>query len=171
MNPTEQFFEITPQDQKISFDIIKTDYKNERQKIEIEVIKSDKDSAEKLKGAVYGLYAAEDIFSNIEFCDEKQKWMIREVPELVVEKDTLIEKRMTDENGNKVEIDTSRLSSAYILLLLAYIRVNLNRSLDKPRCCFRLYKGSNTSYCNTAGTNENNSLRPVKYIGCNAVYI
>lgn len=37
-------------------------------------------------------------------------------------------------------IDTSRLSSAYILLLLAYIRANINRSDDKPRCCFRLYK-------------------------------
>lgn len=49
-------------------------------------------------------------------------------------------KNIRDENGNKVEIDTSRLSSAYILLLLAYIRVNLNRSVDKPRCCFRLYK-------------------------------
>ena len=37
-------------------------------------------------------------------------------------------------------IDTSRLSSAYILLLLAYIRVNINRSSEKPKCCFRLYK-------------------------------
>lgn len=49
-------------------------------------------------------------------------------------------KNIRDENGNKVEIDTSRLSSAYILLLLAYIRVNLNRQIDKPRCCYRLYK-------------------------------
>ena len=49
-------------------------------------------------------------------------------------------KNIRDEDGNKIEIDTSRLSSAYILLLLAYIRANLNRSVDKPRCCFRLYK-------------------------------
>lgn len=49
-------------------------------------------------------------------------------------------KNIRDEKGNKIEIDTSRLSSAYILLLLAYIRVNINRSVDKPRCCFRLYK-------------------------------
>lgn len=44
------------------------------------------------------------------------------------------------EELKKENIDTSRLSSAYILLLLAYIRVNLNRSVNKPRCCFRLYK-------------------------------
>lgn len=49
-------------------------------------------------------------------------------------------KNVKDDNGNRIEIDTSRLSSAYILLLLAYIRVNLCRSIDKPRCCFRLYK-------------------------------
>lgn len=49
-------------------------------------------------------------------------------------------KNIRDENGSKINIDTSRLSSAYILLLLAYIRVNLNRSVDKPKCCFRLYK-------------------------------
>lgn len=44
------------------------------------------------------------------------------------------------EELKKENIDTSRLSSAYILLLLAYIRANLCRSDDKPRCCFRLYK-------------------------------
>ena len=49
-------------------------------------------------------------------------------------------KKIKDKNGKKINIDTSRLSSAYILLLLAYIRINLNRSVDKPRCCFRLYK-------------------------------
>lgn len=49
-------------------------------------------------------------------------------------------KSIKDKDGNKIEVDTSRLSSAYILLLLAYIRANINRSDDKPRCCFRLYK-------------------------------
>lgn len=44
------------------------------------------------------------------------------------------------EELKKENIDTSRLSASYILLLLAYIRANLNRSVDKPRCCFRLYK-------------------------------
>lgn len=38
------------------------------------------------------------------------------------------------------DIDTSRLSAAYILLLLAYIRVNIRKNTDQPQCCFRLYK-------------------------------
>lgn len=41
------------------------------------------------------------------------------------------------ENKN---IDTSRLSSAYILLILAYIRVNIRKNTDQPQCCYRLYK-------------------------------
>lgn len=49
-------------------------------------------------------------------------------------------KKIKDKNGEEINIDTSRLSSAYILLLLAYMRVNINRQIDKPRCCFRLYK-------------------------------
>lgn len=38
------------------------------------------------------------------------------------------------------DIDTSRLSAAYILLLLAYIRVNIRKNTDQPQCCYRLYK-------------------------------
>lgn len=37
-------------------------------------------------------------------------------------------------------VDLSRMSSAYILLLLSYIRVNMNYSTDKPMCCYRLYQ-------------------------------
>lgn len=38
------------------------------------------------------------------------------------------------------EIDLTRMSSAYILLLLSYLRVNMNRNPDKPLCCYRLYQ-------------------------------
>ena len=38
------------------------------------------------------------------------------------------------------DINLSRMSSAYILLLLSYIRVNMNRNPDKPLCCYRLYQ-------------------------------
>lgn len=38
------------------------------------------------------------------------------------------------------DIDTQRISSAYILLVLAYIRVNLNRNEEKPLCCYRNLK-------------------------------
>ncbi len=39
-----------------------------------------------------------------------------------------------------IEIDLTRISSAYILLLLSYIRINMNRNPDKPLCCYRLYQ-------------------------------
>lgn len=38
------------------------------------------------------------------------------------------------------DIEISRMSSAYILLLLSYLRVNMNRNQDKPLCCYRLYQ-------------------------------
>lgn len=38
------------------------------------------------------------------------------------------------------EIDLTRMSSAYILLLLSYLRVNMNRDPFKPLCCYRLYQ-------------------------------
>ena len=39
-----------------------------------------------------------------------------------------------------IDIDLTRMSSAYILLLLSYLRVNMNRNSDKPLCCYRLYQ-------------------------------
>lgn len=41
---------------------------------------------------------------------------------------------------NDEEINLSRMSSAYIFLLLSYLRVNINRNPDKPLCCYRLYQ-------------------------------
>lgn len=41
---------------------------------------------------------------------------------------------------NDEEIDLLRMSSAYILLFLSYLRVNMNRNPDKPLCCYRLYQ-------------------------------
>ena len=41
---------------------------------------------------------------------------------------------------NGEDIDLSRMSSAYILLLLSYLRVNMNRDVTKPLCCYRLYQ-------------------------------
>lgn len=38
------------------------------------------------------------------------------------------------------KIDLTRVSSAYILLLLSYLRVNMNHNPDKPLCCYRLYQ-------------------------------
>lgn len=47
---------------------------------------------------------------------------------------------LKDVKINGEEIDTTRMSSAYILLLLSYLRVNMNRNPDKPLCCYRLYQ-------------------------------
>lgn len=44
------------------------------------------------------------------------------------------------EELSEQKIDLARMSSAYILLVLSYIRVNLNRIEDKPLCCYRYYK-------------------------------
>lgn len=37
-------------------------------------------------------------------------------------------------------IDLYRMSSSYILLLLSYLRINMNRNPDKPICCYRHYQ-------------------------------
>lgn len=44
------------------------------------------------------------------------------------------------EELKNTDIELSRMSSAYILLLLSYLRVNMNRNPDKPLCCYRLYQ-------------------------------
>ena len=60
-------------------------YKNERQKVSVSVEKKDSVTGEKLEGVIFGLYAAEDILSN--------------QGEVLVEKDTLLEKKATDTKG------------------------------------------------------------------------
>ena len=59
--------------------------KNERQKVSVSVEKKDSVTGEKLEGVIFGLYAAEDILSN--------------QGEVLVEKDTLLEKKATDTKG------------------------------------------------------------------------
>lgn len=60
-------------------------YKNERQKIAVSLEKTDAVSGRKLEGVIFGLYAAQDIVS-------KQG-------EVLVKKDTLLEKKATDKDG------------------------------------------------------------------------
>ena len=60
-------------------------YKNERQKISISVEKKDAVTEEKLESVIFGLYAKEDILS--------------QQGAVLVEKDTLLEKKATDEKG------------------------------------------------------------------------
>ena len=66
-----------------------TEYINERQKAEISVIKKDKDTAQLLSGAKFGLYAKENIYAA---GSEK----------LLVEEGQLIETALTDKEGKAV---------------------------------------------------------------------
>lgn len=66
-----------------------TEYINERQKAEISVIKKDKDTAQLLSGAKFGLYAKENIYA---VGSEK----------LLVEEGQLIETALTDKEGKAV---------------------------------------------------------------------
>lgn len=59
-----------------------------------------------------------------------------ELQKIINYKDELKDKK----NKNGEDIDITRMSASYILLLLSYLRVNMGRSSDKPKCCYRLYK-------------------------------
>lgn len=52
LNDEIQYFEITPQEQKVNFEWVSSDYKNRRQKVCLEVTKKDVETGEKLAGAV-----------------------------------------------------------------------------------------------------------------------
>ncbi len=114
LNKKEETFEITPQEQKVSFDYYFSDYKNERQKIEIGVLKKDQESGDVLSGALYGLYAAEDIFTGIEYLAEDDKWVVREEEKLLVSKDTLLAIATTNENGQAVFAEDLPLGIYYV---------------------------------------------------------
>lgn len=99
LNTTVTEFEITPQEQTVNFDFHDAEYKNERQKLTVEVTKTDKETKKPLVGAVFGLYAAEDIDTNIEFSTGKNAWIIRDTPEILIPEGTLVATCVTDENG------------------------------------------------------------------------
>lgn len=92
-------FEITPQEQTVNFDIHDAIYKNERQRLEIHVEKSDLETGEALAGAVYGLYAGEDICTDIIYNEKKSLWEIRDVPQVLFPEGSLIATCITDETG------------------------------------------------------------------------
>ena len=85
LNPEQKEFTLTAEDDTQAVVYEGVAYKNERQKISISVEKKDAVTEEKLEGVIFGLYAREDILS--------------QQGEVLVEKDTLLEKKATDENG------------------------------------------------------------------------
>ena len=85
LNPEQKEFTLTAEDDTQAVVYEGVAYKNERQKISISVEKKDAVTEEKLEGVIFGLYAKEDILS--------------QQGAVLVEKDTLLEKKATDEKG------------------------------------------------------------------------
>lgn len=86
LNTEMKEFTLTAEDDTQAVVYEGVSYKNERQKIAVSVEKKDAVSEEKLEGVVFGFYAAKDIVSN--------------QGDVLIEKDTLLEKKATDENRN-----------------------------------------------------------------------
>lgn len=73
---------------------------NERQKVQVTVIKTDAETKKELEGAIFGLYAAEDIVN----ADGK----------VIVKKDTLVEKAVTGTDGKCVFVSDLPLGKYYV---------------------------------------------------------
>ena len=80
-----RYVDLTYRDQDTPLVTYSADWQNARQRVQVEVLKKEKDSDKVLSGAIFGLYAADDIVSS------KGK--------VLLAKDTLIELKTTDEDG------------------------------------------------------------------------
>lgn len=114
LNTAETEFEITSQEQTVNFDIHSVDYKNERQKLEIEVGKTNAETKEPLAGAIYGLFTAEEIYTNIEYDKTASQWRIRDIPERLLEQDTLVATCTTNLLGKAIFDKDLPLGKYYI---------------------------------------------------------
>lgn len=86
--------ELTYKDQVTPVVTESVEYENIRQKVDLKVIKLDSETEIPLKDAEFGLYAKEDIYGYTE-----ARPMSNE-DEPLIEAETLIEKAVSDENGN-----------------------------------------------------------------------
>lgn len=85
LDPERKEFEIQYKGQQIAVDYVTMDLKNDRQKIEIEVLKKDAETKKVIEGVEFGLFADEDIKNAL--------------GEVVVTKGSLIELGRTGEDG------------------------------------------------------------------------
>ena len=74
-------------------------FQNERQKVEVSVVKKDAETQATVEGAVFGLYAKEDILVH---------------GEVIVKADTLIGKALSDENGKAAFLNDLPFGRYYI---------------------------------------------------------
>jgi hypothetical protein len=90
---------VTGGDNKVSYTVYDSAYENTRQKVSLSVIKTDGLSGEGLEGAVFGIYASEDIYSYICYDEDIDSYRINREGTLLVEAGTLLTTATTDETG------------------------------------------------------------------------
>ena len=59
-----RYVDLTYRDQDTPLVTYSADWQNARQRVQVEVLKKEKDSDKVLSGAIFGLYAADDIVSS-----------------------------------------------------------------------------------------------------------
>ena len=133
-----RYVDLTYRDQDTPLVTYSADWQNARQRIQVEVLKKEKDSDKVLSGAIFGLYAADDIVSS------KGK--------VLLAKDTLIELKTTDEDGKIQFAADLPVDSRYYIKELAapdgYV------TDQEPQEFTFEYQGSGTSVAEYAFTFE-----------------
>ena len=99
LNEEPQIVTFTYQDQDTPVIEQEAVFTNERQKVEVSVVKKDAETQATVEGAVFGLYAKEDILAH---------------GEVIVKADTLIGKVLSDENGKAVFMNDLPFGRYYI---------------------------------------------------------
>lgn len=100
-----RYVDLTYRDQDTPLVTYSADWQNARQRVQVEVLKKEKGSDKVLSGAIFGLYAADDIVSS------KGK--------VLLAKDTLIELKTTDEDGKIQFVADLPVDSRYYIKELA----------------------------------------------------
>ena len=133
-----RYVDLTYRDQDTPLVTYSADWQNARQRVQVEVLKKEKDSDKVLYGAIFGLYAADDIVSS------KGK--------VLLAKDTLIELKTTDEDGKIQFVADLPIDSRYYIKELAapdgYV------TDQEPQEFTFEYQGSGTSVAEYAFTFE-----------------
>ena len=133
-----RYVDLTYRDQDTPLVTYSADWQNARQRVQVEVLKKEKDSDKVLSGAIFGLYAADDIVSS------KGK--------VLLAKDTLIELKTTDEDGKLQFVADLPVDSRYYIKELAapdgYV------TDQEPQEFTFEYQGSGTSVAEYAFTFE-----------------
>ena len=133
-----RYVDLTYRDQDTPLVTYSADWQNARQRVQVEVLKKEKDSDKVLSGAIFGLYAADDIVSS------KGK--------VLLAKDTLIELKTTDEDGKIQFVADLPVDSRYYIKELAAPEGYVTD--QEPQEFTFEYQGSGTSVAEYAFTFE-----------------